>query len=398
MRCLCLPDVVRSCLAITLALTVVGSNSWAAEPAGQPAPGGDATASAQVQPGAGSSLTSPPHSPATADTGTQEQSVQPPTAPSQAATAAQPVQASKPAVPVPARALPVTAPKPAVAPAKPTVLYGRIEEISLGPGARLPVKLRALTPKLDTSGQLKGKAQTIMGRVVGSFPIDWRGDWSGTLTVHAAVFDPIRWQFDPQEANRERELLRPGTQGTVTFRFSTGKSGQIRLEPASVVFSAPMDRSRYAQMLNQLQTMLMGGQAVPGGSGAIMLQGLPYLYALHLGDLENGVGVTGNQLQSRVVRNDITELAPGVLEQVVVTYNLVRNPTTGKSRYGYSENVVRFTRQTSNKLYVQAATVSYLSNGRFEDKTILYGMVTRGQGTGSANPLDGLMPGWSFPQ
>src|SRR5262249_20306876 len=168
-------------------------------------------------------------------------------------------------------------------------------EISIGPGAQLPIKLRALTPKLDTSGQLKGKAQTTMGRVVGSFPVDWRGVWSGTLKVHAAVFDPVRWQFDAAEANRERELLRPGTEGRVTFRFSTGKAAQIRLEPASVVFAATMDRSQYAQMLNQLQSMLGGGQS---GPGAVMMQGLPYLYALHLGDLENGVGVTGNLLQS----------------------------------------------------------------------------------------------------
>src|SRR5262249_14762339 len=154
------------------------------------------TSSAQVQAGAGSSVTGPANSAGTADTATQEQSVQLPTTASQAATtpASQPVPASKPAVPVPAR--PATAPKPPVVPAKPTVLYGRIEELSPAPGARLPVKLRALTPKLDLTGQLKSKAQTIMGRVVGSFPVDWRGVWSGTLTVHAAVFDPVRWQFD----------------------------------------------------------------------------------------------------------------------------------------------------------------------------------------------------------
>src|SRR4030095_3944186 len=401
MKRLSLPDVVRACLAITLALTVAGAPAWSADPSGQPAPGGDASSGAQVQSNPAASVAIPSESPSAGDTAIQsnQQSAGQPSAASaqaQMAPAAQPAQAQGARTQVPA---PVKTPSPkpaaAPAPAQPPVLYGRIEEISTGPGASLPVKLKALTPKLDTSGQLKGKAQSIMGRVVGSFPVDWRGVWSGTLTVHAAVLDPVRWQFDAQEANRERELLRPGTQGSVTFRFSTGKAARIRLEPSSVVFAAPMDKSRYAQMLNQLQALLMGGQQ---GQGAVMLQGMPYLYALHLGDLENGVGVTGNLLQSRVVRNDITELAPGVLEQVVVTYNLVRNPTTGKSRYGYSENVVRFTRQTSNKLYVQAATVSYLSNGRFEDKTILYGMVTRGQGSASANPLDGLMPGWSFPQ
>ncbi|HEY9870064.1 MAG TPA: hypothetical protein V6D08_12935 [Candidatus Obscuribacterales bacterium] len=278
---------------------------------------------------------------------------------------------------------------------KPTVLYGRIEEIVAGPGARLPVQLKALTPKLDTSRRLQSGASALLGKVVSSYPVDWRGFWSGTLKVHAAVFDPVRWQFDPEEASKERELLRPGTQGRVTFNFTSDRGGRIYLEPARVIFSAPMDRSRYAEMLNQLQSML-GAQA---GQGAMLLQSVPYLYALHLGDLSNGVGVTGNLLQSRVVKNEITQLADGVLEQVVVTYNLVRNPTTGKTRYGYSESVVRFTRQSSNQLYVQAATVSYLQNGKFEDKTILYGTVARATSHNAVpNPFQGLFDGMLFPQ
>lgn len=284
---------------------------------------------------------------------------------------------------------------PAPGPRKPTVLYGRIEEIVAGPGARLPVQLKALTPKLDTSRRLQTGASALLGKVVSSYPVDWRGFWNGTLKVHAAVFDPIRWQFDPEEASKERELLRPGTQGRVSFNFTSDRGGCIHLEPASVIFSAPMDRSRYAEMLNQLQSML-GSQA---GQGAMLLQSVPYLYALHLGDLSNGVGVTGNLLQSRVLKNEITQLADGVLEQVVVTYNLVRNPTTGKTRYGYSESVVRFTRQSSNQLYVQAATVSYLQNGKFEDKTILYGTVTRATAQNAApNPFQGLFDGLLFPQ
>jgi hypothetical protein len=278
---------------------------------------------------------------------------------------------------------------------KPTVLYGRIEEIVAGPGARLPVQLKALTPKLDTSRRLQSGASALLGKVVSSYPVDWRGFWGGTLTVHAAVFDPVRWQFDPEEASKERELLRPGTQGRVTFNFTSERGGRIYLAPARVIFSAPMDRSRYAEMLNQLQSML-GAQA---GQGAMLFKSVPYLYALHLGDLSNGVGVTGNLLQSRVLKNEITQLADGVLEQVVVTYNLVRNPTTGKTRYGYSESVVRFTRQSSNQLYVQAATVSYLQNGKFEDKTILYGSVTRATSQSAApNPFQGLFDGLLFPQ
>lgn len=294
------------------------------------------------------------------------------------------------------RANPASQASSAGAAAKPAVkLYGRIEEIMSTPGATLPLKLQAQSPKMDNSGQqltASAKTNQLTGRVA-SFPMDWRGQWSGPLKVWTSVFDKIKWEFDAKEAAKEQALMRPGTQGQVTFNFSVNNAGKVRLEPAKVVFTAMMS-GKEAQEVLQRQ---LGGQGAAlaemmqglGGAGS-MLGGIPYMYALHLGDLASGVGVTGNQLSGKVLRNDIRELATGVLEQVIVTHDTDRNPDTGKVRQSYSESVLRFTRITANQLYVQAASLNYRNDGRFESKIVLYGSVYRNN---NASPPAGQLNG-----
>jgi hypothetical protein len=252
------------------------------------------------------------------------------------------------------------------------MLYGRIEEISGQPGARLPIELKPMRPKVDTS-LLKGGASTLTTRAATSYPIDWRGSWSGTLKVHAVQMDPIRWKIDPAEASKEQELIRPGTVGQVSFEFSQNGTA-ITLKPTHVLFSTTMDRSRYSETFRQI----LGSNPQMGGSSvAAMLQNVPYYYALSLGDIEGGVGVTGNLLRTRVMKNDLKQLAPGVVEQVLVTYDS-KSGSNNQQRYGYAETVLRFTRQSSDQLYVQAACVSYLQDGRFEEKILMYGSMRRG--------------------
>lgn len=284
----------------------------------------------------------------------------------------------------------------------PVKLFGRIEEIAAAASPQLPVRLKALVPKLDRAGQLKGtaSASALLGQVSGSFPVDWRGTWGGQLKVWSVSYSPVRYQFDQEEARRETELLKPGTAGNVTFTFDQSAAGRVSLAPAQVIFTAQMDarqaQQKLDQMLGQASGSLAGSPMAP--ALAQIMQGVPVMYALHLGDLVSGVSVTGNVLQARVLKNEISELADGVLEQVVVTYDSATNRRTGQVRNGFSENVVRFTRQSSNSLYVQAVTVSYLPDGRFEDRCMLYGTVYRGQGgvgpgipVTPGNPLEGLM-------
>lgn len=287
----------------------------------------------------------------------------------------------------------------AVGSGKSMMLYGRIEEIAGQRGAKLPISLKALTPKMDTSQPARRPLQANTSAYSGSlaqsrlpdrvdpFPVDWRGVWGGTLKVYRAEFDPICWQFDADEANQEKAILKPGTTGDVNFEFSQTGS-RIDLQPAQLIISVPIAQTRYADMLNQMLGGLMGG----GGSGAASMAGMSVPYALHLGNLVQGTGVTGNQLQAKLLKNNVRQLAPGVVEQQVITYNADRS-TNGNVRYTYSESVLRFYRQSSNQLYVQAAMVSYLPNGHFKDKVILVGTVTRGQTQNRMPDLNSLLKG-----
>ncbi len=295
------------------------------------------------------------------------------------------------------------APKPApvikAQPAsRPAMLFGRIEEISGSSGATLPlkIKMQALTPRMDPRVQLQASARsTALQGVVSSFPMDWQGIWSGRLKVHATQFDRLRWEFDPDEANREQQLVRPGVTGDASFNFSQGPGNRVMLQPTQVVFTTTMDQSQYAGMMKNMlgsqgQSSPFGSMFSGAGGSAALLASIPYQFAMHFGDITQGVGLTGNQLNSRLMRNDIRQLSPGVLEQVVVTYDNDRNPKSGKTRNSFSESVLRFTKLNSNQLYVQAASVNYRQDGKFENKYILYGTVNRGQ----AAPSYPTMPGF----
>ncbi len=270
------------------------------------------------------------------------------------------------------------------APAKPVKLYGRIEQLCETSGATLPIKLQAQTPKYDASRPLRARASagTTIGRAVAAYPTEWQGEWSGTLRIWTCQFAPSRWQFDAAEASEEQDLMRPGLDGQVTFNFARDNERRIELQPTQVVFSAPMTDDRLANLMKQMGG---GGQLLQGNPfAAAMMRSVPYMYAMHLGDLTSGVGVTGNALESRLVKNEIKALAPGTLEQQIVTYNADRSRATGKVRYSYSESVLRFTKMQSDQLYVQAASVDYDRNGRFESKVVLFGTVSRGA---PASPL-----------
>lgn len=294
---------------------------------------------------------------------------------------------------VPASAHPIPA-KPAAKPAAQGPVTGRIEELCNTSGATLP-PLRALVPKLDNSkplmlkGEVKenvagavalqgstGQSQT---GVVKSFPVDYSGTWGGTLKVWTSQYGPLSWQFDPDEARQESAILAPGREGTVNFTFAQDSTGGVHVEPTQVVYTVQSSMST-SQMSSQLGGNNAQAQALAqlmgGGSGTIMI---PKMYAMHLGNLPSGIGVTGNYLQSRVEKNEIRQLKPGVLEQTIVTRDADTNSKTGKTRQSYSENVLRFTRLNASQLYVQAATVKYNINGKFENKCVMYGTVNRGQ-------------------
>lgn len=263
-------------------------------------------------------------------------------------------------------------------------LYGRIEELSTHSGAQLPVKLTSQQARVDQSrllrivpslsGQVSSQAAAVSSGV--GFPEAWEGYWNGTLKVHSNQFAPVSLQVDRDETLKEQELLAPGKEGSVSFTFSRVNS-KLYLEPSQVVFSAPLSQSRHADDLRQLSAVLGAPNQGLGAQMAGLLENTPYYYGLMMGNVSQGVGVTGNALHNEVIKNDVKQLAAGIVEQDLVSYNVERNPTNDRVQNGYSEIVLRFYKQSPQQLYVQVASVNYLSDGRFKDKILLYGTVQR---------------------
>ena len=223
-------------------------------------------------------------------------------------------------------------------------LYGRIEQLSGQEGATLPLKLVPQTPLLDKS---LSSTAPLSGKLARSFPLDYLGQWSGEMTISTFACDEAFYRFDPVEAKKQEQLLAPGTKGTCSVTFFVNGEKKIDMLTTDVAFNGVLDN------------------------------GSPTIYNLHLGNLQAGKGVTGNEITSALLKNSLTELKENVWEQESVTTDRDRNPKSGKIKTDYTENVLRLTRVDHNHLYLQAATVSYGKHGKFQNKVLLYGTLTK---------------------
>lgn len=276
-----------------------------------------------------------------------------------------------------------------------TKLFGRIEQLSGGAGANFPIQLKAQTPHMDTRLQapkkLTASANTYSGKVVSSFPTDYRGNWGGNLRVMQMQVDPVYYQIDPEEARRTTQALRLGTTGNVNFKFDQ-RGPNVALEPAQVMFMVPGRDTMVGEQVQQI----MGGQA--GGFGQMFSQianNMEVPIMLNFGDVDTSASsgmetsLAGNQMRANVLRNDIRQLAPGVLEQQIVTKETTWDKRTHRQRTGYGESVIRFTSRNSSQMYVQAATISYSGSRQFLTKVMLDGWIQRGQ-VMQTNPMNAM--------
>ncbi|MBI2812390.1 MAG: hypothetical protein HYX67_16415 [Candidatus Melainabacteria bacterium] len=287
---------------------------------------------------------------------------------------------------------------------KPTMLFGRIEQLSASAGASFP-SLKAQTPMMDPRGVLAGKATAsapILSGVVKSFPDNYQGNWGGRLVLQQVQVDPNYYRLDPEEARRTVQAMKPGNIGQVNFNFDRSR-GAIALEPARCLFMVPAGDT---QVPDEMKKMLGGGagNTAFGGMMSQMVSGMNVPIVLEFGDVQTGAGetsVSGNQMRQRVLKNETRQLAANVLEQQIVTEETTWDKRTHIPRTGYGESVVRFTRQSPTVLYVQCATVSYDANKRFLEKMVLYGSIGKGvvmntdpmqamQGAGGMGGLGGL--------
>jgi hypothetical protein len=265
---------------------------------------------------------------------------------------------------------------------KPNMLFGRIEQLSATSGASFP-SLKAQTPMMDPRGMLTAKATAtaplVAGAVVKSFPATYQGGWGGRLVLQQVQVDPNYYRIDPEEARRTVQAMKPGNIGQVNFNFDRSR-GAIMLEPARCLF---MVAAGDTQVPDEMKKMLGGGgqNAALGGMMSQMVAGMQVPLVLEFGDVQTGAGetsVSGNQLRQRVLKNEVRQLAPNVLEQQIVTEETTWDKRTHQPRTGYGESVVKFTRQTPTVMYVQCATVSYGADKKFLDKLVLYGSIGKG--------------------
>lgn len=299
--------------------------------------------------------------------------------------------------------------KPAAAATKPIKLYGRIEELCAGPGAKIPLQMKAMVPIRDSSldekpEKLTGSAkQLLSGASMRSYPTDYTGAWGGELTVYSVNFDKTYFRNSPEEARKESQMMRPGVKGQYNVNFYRGVKSRIEMQPSQVVFQTTESMSSQMRMMQRNNPQL---GALFGNAANPMMANMqvPVMFALHLGaPIQSGeMGVTGNQLTSELMKNTLKELGPGVLENEVVTRDHDRDPQTGQVKTGFSESVLRFTRINRDQLYLQAAYVYYRDNGQFQAKYVLYGTLNRSDGRNGysqtpygpgSNPFGGLFPG-----
>lgn len=294
---------------------------------------------------------------------------------------------------------------------QPVHLYGRIEELCAGTGAKIPLKMVAMQPVRDTSydapPKLQGKATTLTAsaatkNLVQTFPIDYRGSWTGELTINSANFDPSYFQWNPAVAEKEARFMQRGNKGTCTVTFYQGANNKIQAEPSQVLFQGTDTVAGSGGMAE------LGAMANNPMFANMANMKVPVTLALKLGAPVQSYerGVTGNQLGKELMKNTLKELSPGLLEQDVVTKDSERS-SDGRVRIGYSESVLRFTRISSTQLYLQAASVYYNTQAKFQSKIILYGTLNKSYGsapqytqnpygtTTMPNPFGGMMPGGS---
>jgi hypothetical protein len=266
-------------------------------------------------------------------------------------------------------------------------LRGRLEEIG-GRGASLPagvvLNLKTRTAKVDPSFERK-----IEGKVA-SFPMDWRGSWSGPIKVWANQFDPAYFDFDREEAEDIEKVLAPNTTGTVTFNFFQ-QNNSIALQPATIVFPPRTNSPVSNRMQQELRSSPLG--QMMGGNQQMLSMLTATQSAMVLGDLNGGMSSGGNSLSLQVVKNDLRELKPGVLEQNLVVEASERHRQTGEVRKSLDETVLRFTKLSPTSLYVQVANLSYSWDGRFLSKVVMYGTMNKGAGYASPSVIPYGLPG-----
>ncbi len=251
-------------------------------------------------------------------------------------------------------------------------------------GASLPQKLQTLLPILDLSKPDKNsETRLITGHIVKSFPLAWEGTWKGTVVVKKKENIEMSWLGQPASTYRSCQFFKPGSRLSLLLRFN--RDGD-RLSLSAPVASGTF---KHAQDLIKAILVKTGEQASYPGSNPLLRLGvsdelddstLPVQRAESFSfGKRYGPSAGGNFVESEILSNELHELAPGVIEQDLVT------SSTSQSLYGsgspapsssFGESVVRLSRQ-DDKLQLTLAYVYYQKDGFCVGKCVLEGILER---------------------
>lgn len=309
---------------------------------------------------------------------------------------------SVPTLHTPASKSSTSAPVKPGASKEPMKLFGRIEQLTGSADVKLP-PLKALTPQLDPRGLVGGVSGAVdeskySGTIAKEFPNEFKGTWGGTLKVWTYTYSPLYLKQDPAEAASMVKIMKRDRAGVTNFVFREDRTRKISLEPTSVLLSVPMkDTNTYAQMMKGGGPGNMG--AFAGQFEQIMGNMETPCVAVHFDNYRaDGVtetGVSGNKSAGQVVKNVLRQLAPGVVEQQIVSKFTTIVKGTNKKNTGYSESVIRFKKLSAGQLYVLAASVNYSDKGQYLNKFIMYGTVdhNRVMETNPMSSMSKMIPG-----
>jgi hypothetical protein len=259
-------------------------------------------------------------------------------------------------------------------------LYGRIEQLVNQKGATLPGRLRKLTPVLDLSPPGPSEDRQFSGIDVRSFPMEWEGIWKGLVTVKSRENAEMGWLSQPAACYRACQFFKPGSRLTLVCRFHK-EDGKLTLSP-------PVVTGRFKHAQDLVQAILAATSEVGDRKATGTRVGLADFdlgqKTMPIARIESfsfgkryGPSAGGNFVDTDLISNELRELAPGTVEQDLVTSN------TSSSLYGapdqvssLAESVVRL-RRDGNKLIVSLAYVNYQPDGISINKCFLEGTLER---------------------
>lgn len=263
-------------------------------------------------------------------------------------------------------------------PPKTIVIEGRIEQIAdPKKDVQFPIILKKLKPKMDTRKPMIAKAQMLSGRVVNTFPVEFRGNWGGILKVTQAQINP-RCNRNPLSTYLAQNVLRPGLPGHVNFVFSGTKV--ILLKPAQVTFMVPASVAMGQQLTGNVKTSALEVEMMREMLGNYTI---PAPFSLNLGEIRtNAKGQAtsfGETYKVTMLTNQIRLYAPNILEEQCVSRSDGFDEKTKKPTVDYNETVARFTLTDPDHMYVQAANIGYGFDKTFCNKVVVAGYITRGR-------------------